>query len=186
MIGGHFAYPDLPHHVGQVMFWLGIFGLVLWLLAHLGAFDRLPFMARFSGHAPAPTRDTKISEAIAYICYLDWGKSFLMAAGDNPPTEAVEALKSFRQAAADGHVQIWGKVVHGDVYEPIDADYWRSYQIEWFSLLRGQTITEPAVVGVKRGSEYVDLMVSKSQIEAVWPRKRRKIRLQKPWTVKDA
>jgi hypothetical protein len=95
---------------------------------------------------------------------------------------SVEAVKQYLQAAADGHVQVWGKPTYSEIFEPIEQEFWRKYQIEWFSLLRGRTITEPAVLGAKRGCEYVDLMTSKAQVEALWPRKRRKVRLQAPWT----
>jgi hypothetical protein len=147
--------------------------------------DWLPFMSRFTGHAP-PKRDTNIGDAIAYICYRRWGNSFMLAAGSVPPTEANTALQEFHQAAADGRILVWGKRNWSDVFEPIPNDYWRRYRVEWFSLLRGRTITEPALVAVQRGDEYLDLMTSRSQFEDVWPRKRRRMRFRLPWTFRDA
>lgn len=186
LIGGHFAFPDLPHLAGQVMFWAGVAGIALWLLAHLGAFDRLPLPARLMGQVTG-NRDTKVGAAISYICFRNWQHDFTDAAETAPPaSEANEALKSFRQAAADGKIPVWGKAMHSDVFEPVPKEYWLKYQIEWFSLLRDSATTEPAVIGVLRGYEFLDLMTNKTRIEAIWPKRRRTMRLQLPWAVRDA
>jgi hypothetical protein len=79
-----------------------------------------------------------------------------------------------------------GKRNFSEVFEPINSEYWRRYQIEWFSLLRGRTTTEPAVVGVKHGDEYMELMGSKAQFGAVWPPSRRKVKFQLPWTKNES
>jgi hypothetical protein len=185
LIGVHYGFPELPHLIGLTLFWAGVIGLVLWGLAHLGAFDRFPFIAKLLGPPPEPVRDLEVDKAIAYVCFRQWGHSFQDAAGSRS-ADAVAGLRSFQQAAADGKVKIWGKAHHSNVFEPIPQEYWLKYQIEWFGLLRSRPTTEPAVIGVSRGSEYAELMTSKSQIEAIWPKKRKKLRLQSPVTFKDA
>jgi hypothetical protein len=83
-----------------------------------------------------------------------------------PPYE----LKDFRRAAADGRVQIWGKRHNGKAFEPIEKAYWRVHTFEWLGLLKGKTITERADGGRRDTStEYLDLMTSETQVEALWP-----------------
>lgn len=169
MIGGHYAFPELPHALGLVMFWTGIAGLVAWGAVRLGFFDNVQILQRWLGSTPM--RDTSVGNAIAYVCYRNWDHGFSDAAGSNK-VDAVAALQEFQQAAADDRVTIWGKAGRNAVFELIPAEYWRRHQIEWFGLLRGSATTEPTASVADRGNRYEELMTSRSQVEDVWPKKR--------------
>jgi len=184
LIGGHYAFPDLPHELGQTMFWAGIVGLVLWAAASFGAFDRFEFITRRLG-PQKPRRDVTVGDAVAFVCLRIWGSHFWEAAG-NSSTDAVAAVRDLQQAAADGLVPIWGLRRGSDVFEAIPHEYWLRHQIEWFGLLRDSATTEPRVSAADRGDTYLSLMTSRSTIEANWPRKRKRIRLQFPWRVTNA
>jgi hypothetical protein len=151
------------------MFWTGIAGLAVWGLVRLGVLDNIQIFQRWFGSA-APARDVGVAEAIAYVCYRDWGHNFLAAAGSRD-VDVVTALQEFQQAAADDQVKIWGKPSHNAVFEPIPAEYWRRHQIEWFGLLRGPATTEPAVSVADHGNRYEELMTSRTEVEEVWPKR---------------
>jgi len=181
-IGSHYAFPDLPHALGLVLFWGGVAGLLLWVLWFAWRLLRAS-----SGGAPA--RDVSVAEAISYVCFRRWGRRFLEAAGDRE-ANVNTALTEFRQAAADDRITIWGKTTAGAVFEQIPADFWRKNQIEWFDLLRGRTKTESIDPLVTHGSalraiSYFDLMTSRAQVEAAWQRKRRRIVFRKPWEMRE-
>jgi hypothetical protein len=169
LIGGHYAFPELPYALGLAMFWTGIAGLAAWGLVRLGVLDNIQFFQRWFGLA-APARDVGVGEAIAYVCYRDWGHNFSAAAGSRD-VDAVAALHEFRQAASDDRVKIWGKRSRDAVFEPIPAEYWRRHQIEWFGLLRGPVTTEPTVSVADHGNRYEELMTSRTQVEEVWPKR---------------
>jgi hypothetical protein len=128
---------------------------------------------------PAPAmRDVSVGEALAYVCFREWGREFMDAAGATG-TDAAGAMNEFLQAAADGGLQIWGKLNASGVFEPIPPEYWRKNQIEWFGLLKNAPTTQPSVTGV-RDARYVELMTSRSQVEKAWARKTG-VRLRVPW-----
>jgi hypothetical protein len=167
LIGGHYAFPVLPHAVGLALFYCGIVGLIVWVLVRLGFLDNVQFLQHWFG---SPVRDVSVGDAIAYVCYRDWGHNFLAAAGSRD-VDAVTALQEFQQAAADDQVKIWGKPSRNAVFEAIPAEYWRRHQIEWFGLLRGPATTEPAVSVADHGNRYEELMTSRTQVEEVWPKR---------------
>jgi hypothetical protein len=80
------------------------------------------------------SRDTKIGDAIGYICYRRWGKDYGDAARSGQATGTSEYVE-FLQAAADGHIPVWGKKSKSGVYEPVPASFWFKNQIEWFGLV---------------------------------------------------
>jgi hypothetical protein len=180
-IGSHYAFPELPHTLGLVLFWGGLGGLLLWFLWIGWRFLRAP-------GSNAPARDVSVGEAISYVCFRHWGRRFVDAAGDRT-ADVNASLTAFCQAAADDRITIWGKTTSGAVFEKIPADFWRKNQIEWFGLLRREPATEstdPAVHhGLAPSIRYSDLMTSRTQVEAAWPKRRRWLVLRKPWEVRE-
>jgi len=112
---------------------------VIWGAVRLGFFDNVQILQHWFGSMPM--RDTRVSNAIAYVCYRNWDHGFSDAAGSNE-VDAVAALQELQQAAADDRVTIWGKAGRNAVFELIPAEYWRRHQIEWFGLLRGSATTD--------------------------------------------
>src|SRR5260370_34336952 len=73
LIGGHYAFPVLPHAVGLALFYCGIVVLIVWVLVRLGFLDNVQFLQHWFG---SPVRDLSVGDAIAYVCYRDWGHCF--------------------------------------------------------------------------------------------------------------
>jgi hypothetical protein len=109
-------------------------------------------------------RDTKLGDAIAYIVTRKW---------DSKPTENSddakqmnEALAKLRQAALDEDLRVWGRNYTSSIYEPIDPYYWAKYEVDFLSLFRPEAhVFEDALPN----PNYRGLMVSKAEIEALWP-----------------
>jgi hypothetical protein len=181
LIGGHYAFPDLPHLLGLVMFWVGIAGVALWGLLRFGVFDDIDFLQRWAGSV-TPKRDVGVAAAIAYICYRNWDQDVFTAAGSSG-MDAARALKDFQQAAADGDVPVWG-IRDREIYEPIPAEFWRRHQVEWFDLLKGKPTTEPMISASDRGERFKDLMTSRARVEELWPKKKGKLVFRLPWEMR--
>lgn len=110
-----------------------------------------------------PVRDVGVDDAIAFLCFRDWGKRFLDAAGSG---KFGSEYDMFLQAAADGLVPIWGKRENWDVHQPIPRDYWYHNRIDWFSLLKGDAKSESSTQTFQ-GGRYLSLMTSKAAVEAL-------------------
>jgi hypothetical protein len=117
-----------------------------------------------------PTRDVGVGEAIAYIGFREWGKSFFDAAGSSEIDGNTE-YRAFLQAAADGDLTVWGQRGEGRVYAVIPASYWVDHEIEWFGLLKNDPHTQ-AIAGLRKQrlpANYRDLMTSRAEIARIWP-----------------
>ena len=114
-------------------------------------------------------RDISVGEAIAYLCFGSWGKSFHDAAA-SPEVSGSWEYNQFQQAAADGEVRIWGRLSANRVYEPIAKEFWRDNNIEWFSLLNADDHTEPIGRVDTRGPvhRYSSLMTSRADAERLF------------------
>jgi hypothetical protein len=113
------------------------------------------------GDAPE-NRDVTVGEAIAYLCFGEWGKRFLDAA-QSSAHDANSKLAEFLQSAADGEIPIWGKKKTGGVYEPIPREFWFKNQIEWFGLLKDAALSESSIGN--QGERYFFLMTSRAAME---------------------
>lgn len=117
-------------------------------------------------------RDTKMRPALMFIEKGKWpeGNSYSLIAahktGGELPSNRV------REAAKYDQIKVWGKPSHNAQYDLIPADYWKIWQIDWYSNPDGECQTEVADVTNWSGSfKYYDLMVNKSEIETKWPPK---------------
>jgi len=81
-IGSHYAFPELPHTLGLILFWGGVAGLLLWNFWFVWRLLR-------SSHANEPARNVSVGEAISYVCFRRWGRRFLDAAGDRTAEVAI-------------------------------------------------------------------------------------------------
>jgi hypothetical protein len=113
-------------------------------------------------------RDVGVGEAIAFVCFHQWGRTFYEAAG-SPDVDGAAECQQFLQAAADGNIQVWGKRKENGVFEPIAREFWFENQIEWFDLLRDNPRTEPRFSTKHAVARYLDLMTSRAQVEKQWP-----------------
>jgi hypothetical protein len=113
-------------------------------------------------------RDTRLGEALAYCCVGSWGKNFYDAVA-NGLAGGGESVRQFEQLAYDGKLHAWGKrSPNSELHEEIPREHWKTNQVEWFDLLRGNPRTEPR--GHEDGTTpFFDLMVSRAEIEQEMP-----------------
>ena len=121
-------------------------------------------------NAATAKRDTKMSQAMAYVMLRQWGKNFMQAISEPEQSDGATVPYELRQAALDGDVLVWGKISSTSPYIDIPKDYWKKWGIEWFSSLKNESKTENES-GLMGGEIYYDLMVSKAEIEKKWPPK---------------
>lgn len=114
-----------------------------------------------------PVRDVPVVEALAYICFGSWGRRFVDAA-KSPDVSANWEYNQFHQAAADGDIPVWGKTSRADVYEPLAKEFWLANKIEWFSLLKGKSETEPNNRNDLKHKRYIQLMTSRRAVELMF------------------
>jgi hypothetical protein len=107
-------------------------------------------------------RDVTVGEAIAYLCFGEWGKRFSDAA-QSSAHDANSKLGEFLQSAADGQIPVWGKKKTEGVYEPIPKEFWFKNRIEWFGLLKDAAFSESSRGA--QGERYFFLMTSRAAVE---------------------
>ncbi|HJT43217.1 MAG TPA: hypothetical protein VJ750_06905 [Rhizomicrobium sp.] len=90
---------------------------------------------------------------------------------DGQTAAASDALQHMRQLAADGKMLIWGQLDAHQLHVIIPREYWVDHQVDF---LRA-AMAEPERTATERTAhsasytQYSALMVSRAQIEAVWP-----------------
>jgi hypothetical protein len=117
-----------------------------------------------------PKRDVSVDEAIAYIAYRKWGKSFFDTVSSSE-ADGIQEFHEFHQAAYDNHIPIWGIENGTDVHTQIPSDYWHRRKIDWFTVLKGNAKTESTNQPLPSHDEnYSSLMTSRRLVEKTWPR----------------
>jgi hypothetical protein len=118
---------------------------------------------------PKSERDIGLSEALGYVCFREWGKFLIHAAGSREISCGKE-YDEFLQAIADGRIPVWGKKEVFGVHQPIPNDYWFTNRVDFMSLLnnRADAKSEPTMASFG-GDSYSSLMTSRSAVEAHWP-----------------
>lgn len=118
---------------------------------------------------PAPKRDKRASEALAFAVFGEWGEKFSSVPTHlsdwnsvNPPME------QFREAALNRQLTVWGKPGASLIFEEIPWTYWRDHGLELHSLLMGRALTTP-LMEVEHTLVFSDVMVSQFEVERVWP-----------------
>lgn len=117
--------------------------------------------------ADLPADAVWLSDAIAFSLKGEWSSVW------TPPEDAsgAERMELFREKAAAGELNVWGKAEGGDAYELVKPTYWKSAFVEPLSFLMGRenVVTEPKGSKAKKPVKYVGLKVAQSDIEALWP-----------------
>jgi|GEM_PF-5627232 len=150
-----------------------LFGGVAAVCLSLGALS-----AMFLAHdkwGPLGRRNTTVSAAIGYAASRNWGTTTYDATISG--AEMAPIVRALEQASHDKELRIWGQRRREGPFELIEPDFWLSNQIEWFSLLRGDAHTEPLNNATGR-AVYEHLMVSRAEIERLWPRARRRLSIR--------
>jgi hypothetical protein len=150
----------------QPQIWWALAGLAFGFAAYRlwrAEFDKVVSLEKQLNGEQHFARDVNLSEAVAYVCFREWGKTFGEAAGSSPAVEAATAYDKSLQAAADGKIPIWGKREPYGVHEPIPREYWFTNRFEWFDLLKGKPSSEPSK-GAFKGDSYSSLMTSKEAV----------------------
>jgi hypothetical protein len=118
---------------------------------------------------PLGAGDTLVGAAIAYIQFKEWDMSLIdHALADLPGFH--DAVDDILLCALLGSVQIWGRTCDCD-WQPIEQSYWCDHDIDRLSVLRRQKPFTKRSGG--RGDYpgavvYIDLRMSRSQLEAIW------------------
>jgi hypothetical protein len=182
-----FMYPAIPFLIGlgaQVSGYTSptlaylLFGSAA-LLSVIPAWDLFK-LVRGGPSSGVLARDVGVGEAIAYIHFREWGRRFWDAAGSPHVNSSIE-LNSFLEAAVEGAITVWGQTTTGGHYVSIPTSFWRGSAINWASLLRDEPVTETTTPGVASQTNYTGLMTSRAQVQARWPRPKRRFRLRRPW-----
>ena len=123
-----------------------------------------------SALAPAK-RDTALAEAVAYVYFREWGRSFYDAADDGGEA-LLNILDDIRQHARDDAISVWGKPDgrHG-LLERIDPDYWIDHLLNWFALVDGEANAKAINTLRAHLPEYRQLMVCAAEFEREWPKR---------------
>lgn len=104
--------------------------------------------------------DTPLGEAMAFIACREWGRNFddaLASMFHGGP----DAFTELRQSAYDGKLTVWGRYNRSDIYRKIPAEHWSAHRIDGNALLLNgfaRTTGNDMV-------SYIDLMVSRAEIE---------------------
>jgi hypothetical protein len=126
-------------------------------------------------------RDVWVHDAIWRIYSGRWERRSLGPHGTGFAHEDIErlheCLKEIRQAAADGLLQVWGKLGPvGTLWEPIPKGAWSEGNIDWFSfeghgpeLLWMAGSIESALNGPHGRDNWRELKTSRARIDELWP-----------------
>jgi hypothetical protein len=115
-------------------------------------------------------RDTPIAEAVCWTVLRRWGANFVNDGGGQLD-RFVPAVDDMRQAARDGHVRVWGKINRSGVFELIDPTFWADHYKDHMSLFNPDPDAETCTACNHQRplARYLDLMVSRAEIEREWP-----------------
>jgi hypothetical protein len=129
-------------------------------------------LEKASGTKPKNIRNVSLGEAVSYVSFREWGRTFMEAiASQNAPlVKANQAYDYFLQALADGEIPVWGKKFQGEVHAPIENNFWFNNRLDFLSLTRKESATESSDHMGTKATSYTDLMTSREAVEAYWPR----------------
>ena len=114
-----------------------------------------------------PTRDTKMSDAFAFLCTGQWGERFVDVVTSGRCPDGIAS--NVRQLAFDGHITVWGKPPSNNIFVPIPKGYWETHSIEWFDLLKDKGARSEGYPSGNADLVYHDLMVDRIEVGKVYP-----------------
>lgn len=113
---------------------------------------------------PRPQPDTKLSDAIAWASFREWGKHPATA------TDMAGRVEEMQRAIMEGKIKLWGKdaILTYGKEELVPRDHFDTHRITEDSVLdaEGRTVHK---LFPDRGGYRRALRVSKSQVEKLWP-----------------
>jgi len=178
------SIPLLPAWVS----WLGAIALLAWTAVRL--------QWELDESRRVPNRDTHLQHALYFALHGRWpaeaspNPRLLLNEGDFERGDAI--LGEFRRHARDGTIRVWGQPYSAasrfderGVLRLIDQEYWDDHGLDNLCLAgesRESVKTEHDGYVKEAGlGLYCGLMVSQREIEAIWPPRRKRLRLRAPW-----
>lgn len=163
------AWPSMPQVVwqaavffGVVFFALGLVGFVVANRSHDGRFSRWR-------RKPTVERDCTLRQAANFIISREWPTGHALG---GKTTELQMIASAIRQRAMDGTLTVWGKEGDDQVYKVVPTTYWANRNIDVLKDLMSMDLAGmlASLAGDRRPrDEYYDLMLSKEEVEAIWP-----------------
>ncbi|HXS48529.1 MAG TPA: hypothetical protein VN713_00215 [Sphingomicrobium sp.] len=106
-------------------------------------------------------RDTSLGEGLAYLATGQWGQDMDAALVEMFNTTTPNYVGDVHQRAFDGKLTVWGRFNRSDIYRPIPVAHWSNHSLDGNALM----LNGFARTWGHDGESYIDLMVSRSQIE---------------------
>lgn len=121
-------------------------------------------------------RDKTFKHAMRYVAVGNWPNEGDHSIGGNPE-DLKRLAEQIWQQAIDGRITIWGRRARNNIHVPIPRDYLVSKPVS----VTKHVINMPSLDATLKAmlgeadppsDDYIDLMVSKVEIEAIWPPKK--------------
>jgi hypothetical protein len=124
-------------------------------------------------------RDVWLLEAIYYVAEGSWDSPNYLAKMvdeiEDPtyPNRVADASRNILQKAADGELQIWGKVNDRTPFTKIEPSYWNNHDLGFWEIIKGKSEAgklESAAIGIAEGPIYGQLKTNRDKVEKLWPK----------------
>jgi hypothetical protein len=172
--------------------WLGAIALLAWTACQL--------QWELDESRRAPKRDTHLQHALYFALHgrcpaeISPNVGLFLKEGDFERGNAL--LGEFRRHARDGSIRIWGQPYSATsgfdergVLPLIEQQYWHDHEFALGCLAaerREDVRTEHDGYVMESGlGLYCGLMVSRREIEAIWPPRRKRLHLRTPWQLTE-
>ena len=138
--------------------------------------DASPSLARkYRTDDVKPTRDVWLTEAIWRAYLGKWvvpaGGLVGMDRGEGEKKIFSDIVSRFRQLAFDGDLPIWAKTKQSDIWDCVDAKFWKEYKIDYAIVSEDGLIVEKESKPPWKKNEpipYRHFMTSKAAIESIY------------------
>lgn len=117
-------------------------------------------------------RDVWLQDGVCYALHGRWlgeDEPGFPDAGDMQ--RAVDVSQKMRELAGDGKFNIWGKEHPMKLYELIPSKFWVDHQVDILDLIgrSADHVRTETVTSRRDEQRYFGLMVSRVQVEKLWP-----------------
>jgi hypothetical protein len=148
----------------------------------------------------SPKRDKHLQHAVYFALHGRWPTEtsptvrLFLREGDFERGNGL--LGELRRHARDGTVRVWGqpysaasKFDERGVLRPIEREYWDDHGLD-LMCLAAESLESVRTEHDGRVREaglglYCGLMVSRREVEAIWPPRRKRLQLRAPWQLTD-
>lgn len=118
-------------------------------------------------------RDTDASAALGFAMHGDWDhpvKSFIPMFALRGMGALEKPIETFRQAAAQGDLRVWGRRESDDLYVLIDQSFWERNTLDMEALIGFMADARTVqIAGDEDDEQFHGIMVNRSEVERVWP-----------------